>query len=272
MDVKQQSPLRVISERTIRLLSTAPFVYARTMADCPHSYTTRDMWLSNREFMNLHGFTGVDDTYQAFSELMGECITQNGDKRKFKDPRDPTGRGWYNRYFDMNGFMHWVMWPTPEETILMNRAPKPYPLKTVSGQEWDNRFSPHREMMETYYRNAGASGRILDIGCATGGLVDYMYQEINPDWYVGLDTSWEMLGWFALKHPEYRNRLMRTSFDDYETNSRFDKIVAMFGAADEVRQVDLEEKVRSLLVIGGSAYLMYAGSSIEEWRVVTFRK
>ena len=112
---------------------------------------------------------------------------------------------------------------------------------------------------EALYEPATPSGRVLDVGCGTGLLVDYCYREIDRERYVGIDPSAGMLAKFALKHPDYKAdaTLLRTTFEDYETPLRFDTIVAMVGSASHVTGVDIVEKARHLLAPGGRAYLTF---------------
>ena len=106
----------------------------------------------------------------------------------------------------------------------------------------------------------GAGTDILDIGCGTGSLVDFRFQDIRPERYVGVDPSRGMLGVFRDKHPEFRSRLIRTSFEDYwpKPGQTFDLVVGLFGVASHIGEPDfLSGKVRWLLRPGGTAVLMY---------------
>jgi SAM-dependent methyltransferase len=44
---------------------------------------------------------------------------------------------------------------------------------------------------------------VLDIGCGTGWLLDYQKDIINPENYLGVDTSFPMSKKLKEKHPEY---------------------------------------------------------------------
>ena len=101
---------------------------------------------------------------------------------------------------------------------------------------------------------------ILDIGCGTGTLVDFRFQEIRPDRYTGVDPSRGMMGVFGDKHPEFRDRLIRTRFEDYwpKPGQKFDLVVALFGVPSYIGKPDLaSRKVQWLLKPGGTAILTY---------------
>ena len=71
-----------------------------------------------------------------------------------------------------------------------------------------------------------------------------------------------MLGVFADKHPEFRDRLIRTAFEDYwpKPGQTFDLVVALFGVPSYIGEPELvSRKVQWLLKPGGTAVLMYYG-------------
>ena len=76
-----------------------------------------------------------------------------------------------------------------------------------------------------------------------------------------------MLGVFADKHPEFRDRLIRTPFEDYwpKPGQKFDLVVALFGVPSHIGEPDfLSGKVQWLLNAGGTAILMYNGRKPED--------
>ena len=101
---------------------------------------------------------------------------------------------------------------------------------------------------------------ILDIGCGTGTLVDFRFGHVDPEHYVGIDPGRGMLGVFADKHPEFRNCLIRTVFEDYwpKPKQTFDLVLALFGVPSYIGEPELvPRKVQWLLKLGGTAVLVY---------------
>ena len=108
---------------------------------------------------------------------------------------------------------------------------------------------------------------ILDVGCGTGSLVDFRFRDIDRERYVGIDPSRGMLGVFGDKHPEFRDRLIRTPFEDYwpKPGQKFDLVVALFGVPSHVRGPGLlSGKIQWLLNPGGTVVLMYNGRKPED--------
>ena len=84
----------------------------------------------------------------------------------------------------------------------------------------------------------------------------------DPCLYTGIDPSPGALGWFALKHPAFRDRLVRTTLEEYETPQRFDVIVMANVGRDLIAPgYPLDEKLRSLLVPGGRAVIWDGGDA-----------
>ncbi len=184
--------------------------------------------------------------------------------RKHDVMRPFMGREQY--YLDVNGFSYWTMGPRDEDDFLINRQYSTHgaydsPFDAIA-HRYDDSDKPWyvvKDEREALYAPATPSGRVLDVGCGTGLLVDYCYQAIDRERYVGIDPSAGMLAKFALKHPDYRAEatLLRTTFEDYETPLRFDTIVAMAGSGSHVTDVDIIEKARHLLAPGGRAFLTF---------------
>ncbi|MCY4581472.1 MAG: class I SAM-dependent methyltransferase [Chloroflexi bacterium] len=238
--------LRILPERLVNNLERARYQYAVRMQNIPHYYTVAKTWADHKDGMS--------------EELMWTVW----EMRKHDVMRPFMGRE--QHYLDVNGFSYWTMVPRDEETMLINRQycthgayDSPFDAMAHQYDDSDRPWRAVKDEREALYAPAAPSGRVLDVGCGTGLLVDYCYLQIDRERYVGIDPSAGMLARFALKHPDYKAEatLLRTTFEDYETPLRFDTIVAMAGSASHVTGVGIVEKARHLLAPGGRAYLMF---------------
>ena len=233
--------LRVLPPRLVSCLEAAPYQYAYTMGGLPHYYTLRRKWEDKRQFR------------WTVKEMRKHEVVRPFYSRK-------------QRYLDVNGFQYWTMDDKVRDTTLINRqfcwhgayASEFDAVARTYDLPWGTPRKLQKER-EEQYALAKPAGRVLDIGCGTGLLVDYEYRKIDRKRYVGIDPSFGMLAKFRLKHPDYDEEatLLRTTFEDYETTLRFDTIIAMFGSASHVIGTDLVAKVRRLLAPGGRAVLTF---------------
>ncbi len=231
------------------LLETHAYRFARTMPGAPHSYTLKETWEDEEEFVEaLRKMRAVERIEEFF-------------------------RGHWYRRFCANGYKYWTMGANLEH-ILINRAIHALPFDPYAGicDVYDLAIHKAKADVERSQRVYGAleistGTDILDIGCGTGSLVDFRFRDIRPERYVGIDPSRGMLGVFRDKHPEFHDRLIRTSFEDYwpKPNQRFDLVVGLFGVASHIGEPDLlSKKIRWLLRPGGIAVLMYNARQSED--------
>lgn len=239
-------PLRILPDRLVENLERAPYQYAFTYPNIPHYYTLARKWADYKD------------------EVSEELSWTVREMRKHDVMRPFMGRE--QHYLDVNGFSYWTMGPRDEDDFLINRQYSTHgaydsPFDAIA-HRYDDSGKPWRVVKaerKALYGPARPSGRVLDVGCGTGILVDFCYRETDRGRYVGIDPIAGMLAKFALKHPDYEAEatLLRTTFEDYETPLRFDTIVAMAGAGSHVAGVDIVEKARHLLAPGGRALLMF---------------
>ncbi len=224
------------------LLENHPYRFAKTMPGAPHSYTLKKTWRAEVQFVEaLRKMRAVERIEEFF-------------------------RGYWYRRFTANGYKYWTMGASLDH-ILINRAihePSFDPYAAVA-DAYDlgvHRKKSDIERSKRVYESLEIEpdADILDIGCGTGTLVDFRFGHVDPEHYAGIDPSRGMLGVFGDKHPEFRDCLIRTAFEDYWPKPRqgFDLVVALFGVPSYIGEPELvSRKVQWLLKPGGTAVLMY---------------
>ena len=179
------------------LLETHSHRFARTMPGAAHSCTLKRTWRPEDLFVEaLRKMRAVERVEELF-------------------------RGWWRRRFTANGYKYWTMGANLDH-ILINRAihdsvSDPY---AAIADSYDLGIHEKESDVERSKRACESpkiepNADILDIGCGTGTLFDFRFRDMDPERYAGVDLSRGMLGVFADKHPEFRNRLVRTRFEDY---------------------------------------------------------
>ena len=254
---------RKLPPDVITNLESAPWRFAYTMVGIPHSHSHSRTW------DNVAG--KAKERFLSTALALWEHAEE---------------RSWGGRpkwYLDMNGYQYWMEWkPDQKEEMiegisnggdLFNRCPHRYQGRTVAydavAAAYDDATGwwADVEMHRGYYDRVALRGRVLDIGCGTGQAISYTWlgtaggrpprPGVDPSDYVGIDPSVGMLAEFALKHPEFRGKLKRTTFEHFEDTEGFDTIIGMFGSPSYVEGCDVVEKSRYLLNPGGRAYLMF---------------
>ena len=224
------------------LLEKNAYRFAFTMPATPHRYTLKKTWPSEEEFV---GALKKLRTVERIEEFF---------------------RGYWYRRFNANGYKYWTMGANLDHTLINRAIHAPlFDPYTEIADRYDLGF--HKETSDVDLSNRvyqslaiKSSTEILDIGCGTGTLVDFRFKHVRPERYTGVDLSRGMLDVFRDKHPEFRDRLIRTPFEDYwpKPKQKFDLVVALFGVPSYIGDSHLlSEKIQWLLNPGGTAILMY---------------
>lgn len=118
---------------------------------------------------------------------------------------------------------------------------------------YDDLFSDNESIAENLFvvEHVPNKGRILDIGCGTGLLLDYSV--IPPERYLGIDPSRCMLDIFRKKHPGYT--VIQTTFEKY-SGDKFDSIVSLFGAPSYIVPESFL-RIAEFMNPGGRLFLMF---------------
>lgn len=229
--------------RFAQLIEAQTWTFAKTMPKNPHHYTVRNRWTKDEDFV-----------------FVVEYLRTNG----------YDGYWWKNkyRYFDLNGHTYWTMGSpinNPDGsplTIIINRK-KRYEQKEYMSEydhitaEYEDFFSKPRfeeETEQVILMLPEITGRVLDIGCGTGTLIDFL-PDIKPENYIGLDPSKEMLKAFEAKHPSFAPSLICDRFENFWLG-KFDAAVALFGTASYINPEKLC-RVFEMMNDGGKVFLMF---------------
>ncbi|MDO4630368.1 MAG: class I SAM-dependent methyltransferase [Planctomycetia bacterium] len=193
--------------------------WARTMPTIPHEYIVRGRCrLTDAEFER---FVHLQRNY--------------GTHEKW---------GTYNfPYLYVDGYKYWTMGAPVTETTIINRQ-KVFQEFDAVADRYDALLQGDYFMQETAgiaeILDGELSGRILEIGCGTGMLIELQKQfpmrnlAVDSQFYVGVDPSKKMLDVFSAKFPEFQNRLRNKAFEECTFRKPFDVVVALRGAMSYV--------------------------------------
>lgn len=211
-------------------LLTHSWIFAKTMPDNPHWYTLKKTWQQPQDF-----------------EEVVITMREWGYKEKY-------GKSWYTM-FDINGMKYWTMGAPIEQTILINRKYLDLPDQYDQIADiYDTLFDDPESLMENeeVISMLGLNGgAVLDIGCGSGLLLNY----IHPGDYTGLDPSQKMLANLMEKYPAYQDCVIHTRFESFY-GQQYDYIVSLFGAASYI-QPEYLNRVPAMLAPGGRYFLMF---------------
>lgn len=104
--------------------------------------------------------------------------------------------------------------------------------------DYDKRYSSENYLRENDiifdFLRPRLHGFLLDIGCGTGLLLDYI--KYDPDFYIGIDPSFSMRMELVKKHPQHM--AVPISFEELilGTTQTFDTAVALFGSPSYIPQ------------------------------------
>jgi ubiquinone/menaquinone biosynthesis C-methylase UbiE len=120
---------------------------------------------------------------------------------------------------------------------------------------YDKKFSTEdcrRENQEIKAMIDYQGGKVLDIGCGTGLLLELF--NISEDEYIGIDPSGKML---EMAHAKFlRHIFMVTDFESFPERWKYDYAVCLFGVASYIKPESLSRMLKHLKT-GGKYFLMF---------------
>lgn len=218
-------------------LLSAEYRFAKTMPENPHWYTLRKTWADDAAFVRAV-----------------EYIREVGYIEVYKKSKYTM--------LNLNGFKYWTMGAPINKkdgspcTILINRAaidePADYDLiaDRYDGLFADAESAAENKEIAKKVQFVFPYERVLDIGCGTGLLLDYL----QIDDYVGIDPSAKMLEKLVEAHKG--KTVVNAKLEEFYDPEGFDLIVSLFGAMNYTDPAKLSH-IYDLLRPGGRAFLMF---------------
>lgn len=217
-----------------RALEAQEWRFASTMPQWPHEYALQKKWKTEEGGMTF------EETLAAMKEW---CV---------------ESKRWHNlktRYTEVNGYQYWI-----NDGTLINRNYIKYQTEYErDALEDDAWFDENGAWAQEHYDlvEDTRGKRILDVGCGSGGFVDFRRRHITAHKYQGIDISGAALALAKAKHRDFKDQFMRCALEDFvPTGGLFDVVIAMYGVMSYVRE-DYVQKMYDLLNRGGVAVLTW---------------
>tara|TARA_R100001443_G_scaffold114214_1_gene129867 strand:+ start:100 stop:894 length:795 start_codon:yes stop_codon:yes gene_type:complete len=190
-------------------------------------------------------------------------LRKNCDEKEFEDAVKFTREMGYDDYYynkkyraiDVGGYKYWTMGAPISETTLINRKKVTHQSYDLIAPVYDKMYKKEKFLNENnavIERIAYEGGSVLDIGCGTGLLVDY----IKPSSYLGIDPSLGMLARFKKRHGDKKYKTIPIRYEDWKSTRKFDYIVSLFGSPSYIPHKNLIN-LKDRLKKGGKMFLMF---------------
>lgn len=197
------------------LIARVKWTWAKTYVAIPHEYIVRDSC----------GLT--DDEF----EYLVHAQREHGIPEQWHKYNFP--------YLYIDGYKYWTMGDAIENTTVINRQKVFSEFDSIGIFEerviYNGRDLTHCDyellLSDFYYTFKDNEQEIYEVGCGSG--LTYEYFQIDPKKYWGVDPSKKAIEKFKSSHPELKDRLFCSSFEEsvrYWTKGKY-IVLATFGAA-----------------------------------------
>ncbi len=132
------------------------------------------------------------------------------------------------------------------------------PYDTLA-EGYDNLFVRPRDLAENaeikrrLVKHDATRGRVLDVGCGTGFLLEI--EDIWAERYLGVDLSQEMLEVARKKFPQHTFERQDMGSLGYPSGS-FDSVVALWSLSYAADPIQAAEELTRMLKPGGSLFVV----------------
>lgn len=127
-------------------------------------------------------------------------------------------------------------------------------------EKYDNFFSTEKYRKEDLEiaKKLPVRGKVLDIGCGTGLLIDLYRQKRVADSsyeYIGVDPCFYMLKKLILKYGD--KKCYCCKFEEIDVSEKYDTIISLYNSPSYIKPKAIT-KIKNIATEGAKVFLMFA--------------